>query len=335
LRIGVFCPNWVGDAIMSFPFFHTCKKEETGATILAICKSWVAPLFENHPLIDGIVSFNENELKGIRSTGNAGRSIRALELDKFYLLSDSYRAAYLAKKSETVHRIGYRGQGRSGLLTQIVSRPKKKMHRSQQYVYLLNQSQDNMNLNIFGVQLSKEEKHWARNELAQLRLSHPIAFSPFSIASSRSIPQLKILEMLEITNETILIFGGKEDKAKGNILVEASTKKNIYNVAGHYGLRDSMALISQCKGAVATDSGLGHISANLGVPTVSLFGAGDPEITGPIGMKTIIINKNVHCSPCIKNKCYNQNDPLLCLNEIQPEYPWDLLTDLMNNSNSE
>ena len=111
---------------MSFPFFHTCKKEETGATILAICKSWVAPIFENHPLIDGIVSFNENELKGIRSTGNAGRSIRALELDKLYLLSDSYRAAYLAKKSETVHRIGYRGQGRSGLLTQIVSRPKRK-----------------------------------------------------------------------------------------------------------------------------------------------------------------------------------------------------------------
>jgi len=320
---------------MSFPFFHTCKKEETGATILAICKSWVAPLFENHPLIDGIVSFNENELKGIRSTGNAGRSIRALELDKFYLLSDSYRAAYLAKKSETVHRIGYRGQGRSSLLTQIVSRPKKKMHRSQQYVYLLNQSQDNMNLNMFGVQLSKEEKHWARNELKQLRLSHPIAFSPFSIASSRSIPQLKILEMLEITNETILIFGGKEDKAKGNLLVEASIKKNIYNVAGHYGLRDSIALISQCKGAVATDSGLGHISANLGVPTVSLFGAGDPEITGPIGMKTIIINKNVHCSPCIKNKCYNQNDPLLCLNKIQPEYPWDVLTDLMNDSNSE
>ena len=232
---------------MSFPFFHTCKKEETGATILAICKSWVAPLFENHPLIDGIVSFNENELKGIRSTGNAGRSLRALELDKFYLLSDSYRAAYLSKKSETVHRIGYRGQGRSGLLTQIVSRPKKKMHRSQQYVYLLNQSQDNMNLNIFGVQLSKEEKHWARNELKQLRLSHPIAFSPFSIASSRSIPQLKILEMLEITNETILIFGGKEDKAKGNLLVEASIKKNIYNVAGHYGLRDSIALISQCR----------------------------------------------------------------------------------------
>ena len=57
---------------MSFPFFYTCKKEKTGATILAICKSWVAPLFENHPLIDGIVSFNENELKGIRSTGNAG-----------------------------------------------------------------------------------------------------------------------------------------------------------------------------------------------------------------------------------------------------------------------
>jgi ADP-heptose:LPS heptosyltransferase len=51
-----------------------------------------------------------------------------------------------------------------------------------------------------------------------------------------------------------------------------------------------MALISMCNGALAADSGLGHISANLGIPTVSLFGAGDSDSTGPIGLKTRIVN---------------------------------------------
>lgn len=139
--------------------------------------------------------------------------------------------------------------------------------------------------------------------------------------------------MLEETPDPILILGGKGDQSRAEILVEAAQKANIHTVAGHYGLRKSMALISICRGAVGADSGLGHISANLGVPTVSLFGAGDPESTGPIGIKTQIINKNVHCSPCLKNKCHNRSEPLLCLEKIQPKSPWDELSILIDSTN--
>ena len=328
MRIGVFCPNWVGDAVMALPFFNACKEEFPDATILVICKSWVVPIFENHQLIDGIISFQKKDLNGFRSTANSGRSLNALDLDKFYLLSDSYRAAYLAKKSQTTHRIGFPGQGRSRLLTEIIPRPKMKMHRSLQYLYLLNGFHRGMKPGNHGIELQDEEKQWAKQELAEIGLTNPIALFPFSVASSRSIPQLKVLEMLEKTSEPILVLGGKGDRTKAEILVEASVKKNIYTVAGHYGLRDSMALISQCKGAVSTDSGLGHISANLGVPTVSLFGAGDSGSTGPIGPYTKIINENVHCSPCLKNKRHNRNEPLLCLNEILPDLPWKVLSEL-------
>ena len=54
----------------------------------------------------------------------------------------------------------------------------------------------------------------------------------------------------------------------------------MITVAGHYNLRESMALISMCNGAIATDSGLGHISANLGfnMDLVTTFLSNIPEI---------------------------------------------------------
>ena len=31
---------------------------------------------------------------------------------------------------------------------------------------------------------------------------------------------------------------------------------------------------------------------------------------------SILLNKNVSCSPCNKNICYNYENPLLCIHEI-------------------
>ena len=47
--------------------------------------------------------------------------------------------------------------------------------------------------------------------------------------------------------------------------------------------------MSLCYYSLAADSGLGHISAALGLPTVSFFGVGYPDKTGQIGKNTLII----------------------------------------------
>ena len=64
-----------------------------------------------------------------------------------------------------------------------------------------------------------------------------------------------------------------------------------------------MILISLCKYALATDSGLGHISSIIGVPTISFFGANRSMVTGPIGEYSILIDKSHRCKPCRKNIC--------------------------------
>ena len=329
MRIGVFCPNWVGDGVMALPFINQLRTDNPNAVILAICKSWVAPIFQHHSTIDEIVSFQQKDLSGLRATRNIGRSLSALDLDQFYLLSDSYRAAFLAKHSETPRRIGYKSQGRSPLITHAVKKPKGRIHRSQYYLNLLDKDfQGDTPKSGKGIHISSDESQWANDELLQLDMVDAIAFFPFSVASSRTIPQRLAMEILEKATNPILIFGGKGDQTDGVIIQDASKGINVRSVAGQYSLRESMALIAQCKGAIAVDSGLGHISANLGVPTVSLFGAGDPNNTSPIGPKTSVVNEQVHCSPCLRNACHNRNEPLLCLEKIEPDLVWSALRGL-------
>ena len=45
----------------------------------------------------------------------------------------------------------------------------------------------------------------------------------------------------------------------------------MQSLCGKYDLRKSVALISVCNYAFAADSGLGHISSILGIPTVSFL----------------------------------------------------------------
>ena len=319
MRIGIFCPNWVGDSVMAIPFINSLRHLYPKAIILAICKSHVGPVFQNHPSLDGIIQFEKKDLSGIKTTSDSGRNLKANDFDLFYLLSDSYRAAYLAYKSGSPIRIGYRGQGRTRMLTKAVKRPKSKIHRYLQYINLIDKELGDYDCFDPGIVLSDDEKDWAKKELTKLDLIDPISFFPFSVASSRSIPISKAITILnDIHEENVLIFGGINDSPSAKVIIKTLNKKNIVSVAGDYSLRQSIAIISQCKSSIATDSGLGHISSNLGIPTVSLFGAGDSERTKPIGGNTFVLNQNVYCSPCLKNKCNNKKDPLLCLEKIQP-----------------
>ena len=43
------------------------------------------------------------------------------------------------------------------------------------------------------------------------------------------------------------------------------------------------AILAACKGYVGNDSGVTHIAAAVGTPTLAVFGPTDPKIWGPVG----------------------------------------------------
>jgi len=60
-------------------------------------------------------------------------------------------------------------------------------------------------------------------------------------------------------------------------------------------VRQSLADVSQhlrkCRAYIGNDSGITHLAAYLGVPTIALFGPTDPRTWGPIGRRTRILWK--------------------------------------------
>ncbi|MBI5605869.1 MAG: glycosyltransferase family 9 protein [Deltaproteobacteria bacterium] len=58
-------------------------------------------------------------------------------------------------------------------------------------------------------------------------------------------------------------------------------------------------VLSQCAGYLGNDSGVSHLAAALGLPTVVLFGPTDPIFWGPKGKKVRILSPSIPCAPCI------------------------------------
>jgi len=49
--------------------------------------------------------------------------------------------------------------------------------------------------------------------------------------------------------------------------------------------------IRSCRAFIGNDSGITHLAAYLGCPTIALFGATDPQVWGPIGRRVTILSK--------------------------------------------
>ncbi len=325
MKVGIYAPNWIGDAVLAIPFVNRCRQKFPEAHITLIAKAWVAAIYEQHPSVDEIITLEGPQLRGLRPTTRSGRRLTRLELDRFYILSDSLRTAYLAWLARSPARIGFKGQFRSPLLTRAVPPPESVLHRADRYLRLLDTATSTATAaatasTLPGITVTEEEARWAATEMDKRGLERPLAVFPSSVAESRRVPLVKWVKFLTPHLEAgrqLLFIGSRQDRPASDDLIQRLGRTGaVATVCGETTLRQSIALMTQCEGAIASDSGLGHIAANLGLKTVSIFGAGDPDITHPLGPRTAVVAEPVHCSPCRRNTCHNREEPLLCLTAI-------------------
>ena len=311
MKIAVYSPNWIGDSVLALPFIRCLRVSYPNAEIYIFCKEWVSGIYENNPNINKIYCFKNEALKSFKGTIRAGLKIRKIKLDQFYTLTDSFRSALVLCISGSSKTIGYNSQMRSIFLTHSINTPNSKIHRSKKYLGLLdNMAGPNVIPNIY---ITKEEKKWGIEEIEKMGIKNPVGLSPFSVSDQRTIPNDEIIRWLQNSRNEYLIFGSKNDIQKGQSLISSLKKLSIKSICGNYTLRKSIILISLCKFTLAADSGLGHISAALGIPTISFFGSGSPQVTGPIGDKIEIIK---HCFPCKGEDCKNYGGGVVWIQKI-------------------
>ena len=333
MNIGVYSPNWVGDAVMALKFIGRLRKQYADDKLIVIARDWVAAIFDNHPLINKVLPVPTKELMGVFNTIKTGRSLQKLNLDIFFVLPDSFRSAVIAWFSKSNTRIGFTGQMREVFLTDQMNFPKETIHRSEKYIYLLQNGEQAQDFQHAGITLRDKEKKWANKILQENNVKDPIGLLTGSVAKSRSVPIGKWIEILKdklADDNQFVIIGEKKDAGNAQEIIAQVGNDKVISFCGKHTLRESIALISQCRAVIAADSGLGHIAADLDIPTISLFGAGDPEKTRPLGNLTQVVTASVHCSPCGDNICGNTLEPMICLNTISSTQIWNAYIDLHN-----
>lgn len=93
-------------------------------------------------------------------------------------------------------------------------------------------------------------------------------------------------------------------------------------------LSDLAARLRQVQGVVAVDTGLGHLAAALGVPSVSLYGATNPALTSTHGRGQVHLAAQFACAPCLRRNCNYPGVASVtpaCYETVSPERVWQAL----------
>ncbi len=63
------------------------------------------------------------------------------------------------------------------------------------------------------------------------------------------------------------------------------------------------AVINEARAVVGVDTGLAHLAAALNVPSVTLYAASDPRLTGTVGTGQRRLQAQYRCAPCLRRVC--------------------------------
>ena len=94
-------------------------------------------------------------------------------------------------------------------------------------------------------------------------------------------------------------------------------------------------ILASAAAVVSVDTGLGHLSAALSTPNVSIYGATNPELTGTQGPHQHHLQAHFPCAPCLSKRCtYTQPAEVTpaCYATVPPDRVWGTLQGLLEQS---
>ena len=136
--------------------------------------------------------------------------------------------------------------------------------------------------------------HNIRPSQAVLAL-HPGSGSPSKCWPPERFARIADWAIESLSAAVLLIAGPADEEARHQTLCRM---KGTPVLASDLSLPRLGALLERCTAFLGNDSGITHLAAAVGTPTVALFGPTDARIWGPRGEHVKILHHETPCSPC-------------------------------------
>ncbi|MFQ5329674.1 MAG: lipopolysaccharide heptosyltransferase II [Thermodesulfobacteriota bacterium] len=309
----VRAPNWIGDAVMCLPALEAAHRGQPDSAITVLAKPWVASVFRSNPAVTAVMEYDARGRHG----GIVGRWRLAGDIRRRFgralLFQNAFEAALIAFLARIPERYGYTTDGRGLLLTNGVKPPGKGTlyHHVDYYLDLVEKAgMGRRGTQLPRLYLEESEIAWGRKFLRDrggdaasplIGIAPGAAYGPAKQWPAERFAQAAALLSRERPLYPLL-FGSRGDSEACRRVGDGIGTASL-DLSGQTSLREAMALMSLCAVFITNDSGLMHVAAALGVPTVAIFGSTDPDRTGPLGERCAVLYKKVDCSPCFKRDC--------------------------------
>jgi heptosyltransferase-1 len=99
-------------------------------------------------------------------------------------------------------------------------------------------------------------------------------------------------------------------------------------------ISEKASIIASASATVGLDTGLSHIAAALAVPSITLYGATDPNLCGTIGQRQLQIKSDFECVGCHETICsfHKSEFKPACFENLNPSMVWQRLEQLLSTS---
>lgn len=336
MRVGVFLPNWVGDAVMATPALDSLRGlVGRSGRLVAVARPLVAQVVEGLDDFDRVVLCKPRSADPARSAPAALRALREERLDAVVLLTNSFRTAWLAWRSGAPERIGYDRDRRSWLLTTRLREPVRRGKRSplpaiDSYLNLAYAAGGEWRPPTLRLATTPADAQAA--DAAWRRLGLPSAEKVVvfntggAYGDAKSWPAEHFAELAQrLVRErgaTVLMNCGpaERDEAARIAALAASPRVVSLGVVEELPIGLSKEVIRRSRMLVTTDSGPRFFGVAFGKPVVTLFGPTDPALTRTHYAGETPVSLSLDCQFCWERSCPLKHHR--CMAELGPDLVW-------------
>jgi heptosyltransferase-2 len=331
MKILIIGPSWVGDMVMSQSLYKALKQKHPQATIDVLAPAWCEPILARMPEVNRSIEMPIGHgALNIKGRWKIGRQLKSVGYTHAFVLPNSAKSALIPLFAGIPHRIGWKGEMRYGLLTDL--RPDKRLF--QYYVerfVALASDKARMKQEV-------ELKSCPRPALTVNTQAQAHTFERFNLNTERHIigmcpgaefgpakrwPDTHYAEVAQHAidkGQQVWLFGSGKDREVTEKIRSALTKEAqtyCHNLAGSTTLIEAVDLLAACNTVVSNDSGLMHISAAVGAKVIAVYGSSSPDYTPPLTDKLTMVHTDIECRPCFKRECPLGH--MNCLNKLGSE----------------
>jgi heptosyltransferase-2 len=343
MKIAVFLPNWVGDAVMATPALRALRRHYADAEIVAVMRLYVAEVLDGLDLVDRALLHNPRAGQPSYRGWRFVRRLRRERFDLAVLFPNSIRSAWLARVAGAKRRIGFDRDGRGWLLTDAVPpKPKSDPHPViDEYLRLAESAgctdlSRHMELAVTPRDEQRLTAFWKRQD-RHLAGQDVICLNPGgAFGSAKHWPTEYFGELanrLAGHGKTILVLCGPAEVPEAQQIVRAAGHRNVVSLADvPLSLGLTKAAVKHSELLITTDSGPRHFAPPFDVPVLTLFGPTHIAWSETYYDKALHLQLAVDCGPCQQRRC--PLDHHRCMRDLSVERVYDAAVALLDRYSS-